>query len=122
MMKPEDKVVSLEIAIELHKLKITEGIRTYWVYVRREDPNTNWFGEWELIRFEDVMEWLWNNVPDFIDYRGGLIHQELKAPDLAELGELLPKGIKHTTLDTKDLLNPDYIASSIISYFKMNQT
>jgi hypothetical protein len=86
----ESHYTSLPVAQELAEAGIK--LRYHAVFVRRECPETNWFGEWKLIYQKDIMEWLWDYDLHNPNYEGGLVHQEIPTYSLSELLDRLPAG------------------------------
>lgn len=96
-MKPEDKVPSVDLCQELWKLGITKGIETERIWFKHEGgsyyyPNDiNWILTTEeatnITTLRSGTKWRVNNV------------QIIPAPDLSELGELLPNGSDSTILN-----------------------
>jgi hypothetical protein len=109
-MTPEEKVVSLPIAIELHKLKITEGMETGAVYAKCvmsscDSDRIEWEYNEEYVLHDYGLEGTWI-LDDMEQDDTSQDFEILPAPDLAELGGLLPDGF-----DSGRMSKTEYVAS-----------
>ena len=88
-MKPEDKVPSFELCEKLWNLGVTKGFETERVWANAEYRKT---GFEEMMLFQTSMYSLFSGLPkeDVVRSQISSSYQIIPAPDLSEMGELLP--------------------------------
>ncbi len=92
-MKPEDKVTSRKRCQKLFELEITKGIETERVWAQELDKTWNVYSKHDYLAAKKLFKQ--NNLLGRVYFNWVYI----PAPDLSELGELLPNGSDSTILN-----------------------